>query len=41
MRDPKLIYHEEPFQLACDIVDLDLPLEKYRDEYEEVLKLAS
>jgi hypothetical protein len=41
MKDPALIYHEEPFQLACDITDHDLPLEKYLDHYDEVLKQAS
>jgi hypothetical protein len=38
--DPDLLYHEEPFYLACDISGKEFPLPKYRAEYEKVLAEA-
>jgi hypothetical protein len=38
MKDPQLIYHEEPFYLACDIADIDLELGPVRDEYDSLLE---
>ncbi len=41
MRDMSLLYHEEPFYLACDISDEDLRLSDYRDKYTHILQEAS
>jgi len=37
LSNPMLIYHEEPFYLANEIADEEIPLEKYRTEYDSVV----
>jgi hypothetical protein len=33
-----MIYHEEPWYIACNLVDCDKGLEPYRIAYEQILK---
>jgi hypothetical protein len=35
--EAELLYHEEPFYLACDISGKESPLSMHRAEYEELL----
>lgn len=35
-----LIYHVEPFELACDIGKKDLEINDYWNDYREIIKLA-
>ena len=37
MKNPYLVFHEEPFYLACNLSSKQLPLSEYRDKYESVL----
>ena len=32
-----IFYHSEPFQVACDLMEADLDLAKYRSEYDRIL----
>jgi hypothetical protein len=38
MTSPRLIFHEEPFYLACDISEEELPLAKFREAYDHLLQ---
>jgi hypothetical protein len=40
MTNPDLIYEEDPFYLACDISDDDLPVMEYREDYAAILREA-
>ena len=33
-----MIYHEEPWYLACNLANEEIPLEPYREAYEQILK---
>jgi hypothetical protein len=33
-----MIYHAEPWQIACNLTGRDLPLDRYQSEYREVLR---
>jgi hypothetical protein len=33
-----MIYHEEPWYIACNLADKDMPLKPHRTEYEAILK---
>ena len=35
-RDDDLLYHEEPFTVACDLAGKSLPLKDYADQYEKL-----
>ena len=37
MSDPRLLYHESPFYMACDIADHDLELAQFRSQYEAII----
>jgi len=38
MSFPLLIYHEEPFYLANEIADKELPLAPYREKYRKIVQ---
>ena len=38
MTDPSLLYHDEPFYLANDIANLEIPLSKHRSAYNAILR---
>jgi hypothetical protein len=31
-----MIYHEEPYYIACDIAQADVPLEEHKKEYDDI-----
>jgi hypothetical protein len=33
-----MIYHAEPWQIACNLAEEDLPIARYQRKYQEVLK---
>ena len=38
MSSPLLIFHEEPFYLANEIADKELPLAPYREKYRKIVQ---
>jgi hypothetical protein len=40
MKNPDLVYHEEPFYLACNLSGEQLELSEHRDAYESILAYA-
>jgi len=33
-----MIYHAEPWYIACNLAEKDLPLDRYQSEYRDVLR---
>jgi hypothetical protein len=41
MKLAALVFHEEPFYLACDLSNENLPLEKYERDYNSMMEKLS
>jgi hypothetical protein len=38
---PDIFYHNEPFDVACDLAESELDFEHFRSEYEQILAAHS